>query len=51
MRHQLPAVCKVMLRNRKADVIVIGGTLCYNEVIKSKGDFVMKLPDKIIALR
>lgn len=44
-------VCKVMLRNCKVDVVVVGNAFCYNEITKLKEDFIMKLPDKIIKHR
>ncbi len=40
-----------MLRNCKADVVVVGSGFCYNEITKSKEDFIMKLSDKIIKHR
>ena len=40
-----------MLRNCKADVVVLVCAFCYNEAITSKEDFPMKLSDKIIHLR
>ena len=45
---------KVMLRNCKADVVVIGSGFCYIEITKlpkSKEDFIMELSDKIIKHR
>lgn len=43
--------CKVMLRNCKVDVVVVGVAFCYNEITKLKEDFIMKLQDKIIKHR
>ena len=40
-----------MLRNCKADAVVVGSDFCYNEITKMKEDFIMKLPDKIIKYR
>ena len=40
-----------MLRNCKLEVVVTESVLCYNEITKSKEDFIMKLSDKIVRLR
>ena len=43
-----------MLRNCKADVVVIGSGFCYIQITKlpqSKEDFIMELSDKIIKHR
>lgn len=40
-----------MLRNCKDHVVVVGRVFCYNEITKLKGDFMMKLQDKIIEHR
>ena len=40
-----------MLRKRKVDVVLVESTFCYNEITKLEGDFIMKLPDKIIKHR
>ena len=42
---------KVMLRDCKVDVVVVGSVFCYNEITKLKEDFIVKLPDKIIKHR
>ena len=36
-----------MLRKCKLEVVVTESVLCYNEITKSKEDFIMKLSDKI----
>lgn len=40
-----------MLRKCKLEVVVTESVLCYNEITKSKEDFIMKLSDKIVRLR
>lgn len=40
-----------MLRNCKVVVVARASVFCYNEIVRSKGDFIMKLSDKIIKLR
>ena len=40
-----------MLRNCKDHVVVVGSAFCYNEITKLKGDFMMKLQDKIMEHR
>ena len=42
---------KVMLRKCKLEVVVAESVHCYNEITKSKEDFIMKLSDKIVRLR
>ena len=43
--------CKVMLRNCKVDVVVVGSAFCHNEITKMKENFTMKFQDKIIEHR
>ena len=45
------SACKVMLRDCKVDVVVVGSVFCYNETTKLKEDFIVNLPDKIIKHR
>ena len=40
-----------MLRKCKLEVVVAESVHCYNEITKSKEDFIMKLSDKIVRLR
>lgn len=40
-----------MLRKCKVDVVASKGAFGYNEITKSKEDFIMRLSDKIVALR
>ena len=37
-----------MLRKCKLEVVVAESVHCYNEITKSKEDFIMKLSDKIV---
>ena len=50
-RQQVKTQRKVMLRKCKLEVVVTESVLCYNEITKSKEDFIMKLSDKIVRLR
>ena len=40
-----------MLRKCKVDVVASKGAFGYNEITKSREDFIMRLSDKIVALR
>ena len=40
-----------MLQKCKADVVASKGVYSYNEITKSKEDFIMKLTDKLVKLR
>lgn len=40
-----------MLRDCKVNVVVVGSVFCYDEITKSKEDFIMNLADKIIKHR